>query len=107
MLRAIRAMLHGPLPEKWAAVADAPNFWSKAPFILLLAALLVFGCFPSLLTNKIEPSVSEKVIAGSAVKSSLGHESGRDAFHRVPFLSGEVTDAVERVPTESRGGKRY
>ena len=24
---------------------------------------------------------------------------GRDAFHRVPFFSGEVTDAVERVPT--------
>ena len=24
MLRAVRAMLHGPLPEKWAGVADAP-----------------------------------------------------------------------------------
>src|SRR5216684_1170167 len=33
MLRAIRAMLHGPLPEKWTMVADAPHFWRKAPFI--------------------------------------------------------------------------
>jgi excinuclease ABC subunit A len=32
---------------------------------------------------------------------------GRDAFHRVPFSSGGVTDAVERVPTgvaDSSGG---
>jgi Flp pilus assembly protein TadD len=27
-------------------------------------------------------------------------EHGRDAFHRVPFSSGEVTDAVEHVPTK-------
>ena len=62
MLRAVRAMLHGPLPDQWAAVADAPHLWRKAPFILLLACLLVFGCFPRLLTDKIQPSVSEKVV---------------------------------------------
>ena len=55
-------MLHGPLPEQWAKVADAPHLWRKAPFILLLAGLLVFGCFPRLLTDKIQPSVSEKVM---------------------------------------------
>jgi NADH-quinone oxidoreductase subunit M len=57
MLRAIRALLHGPLPEKWANVADAPHLWRKTPFLLLLAALLVFGFFPRLLTDKIRPSV--------------------------------------------------
>jgi NADH-quinone oxidoreductase subunit M len=62
MLRAIRALLHGPLPDQWAGVADAPHLWRKAPFILLLAALLIFGCFPRLLTDKIEPSVNEKVV---------------------------------------------
>ena len=25
---------------------------------------------------------------------------GKDAFHRVPFIPGEVRDAVERVPTK-------
>jgi NADH:ubiquinone oxidoreductase subunit 4 (subunit M) len=70
MLRAVRALLHGPLPEQWAAVADAPHLWRKAPFILLLASLLVFGCFPRLLTDKIQPSVSEKVIAAIAPKAS-------------------------------------
>ncbi len=104
MLRAIRAMLHGPLPDQWASVADAPHLWRKTPFILLLAGLLVFGCFPRLLTDKIQFSVSEKVIAAIALKPSL---AGRDAFHRVPLLSGEVTDAVKRGPTEPGGGGRY
>jgi len=71
MLRAVRAMLHGPLSERWANVADAPHLWRKAPFILLLASLLIFGCFPKLLTDKIEKSVSEKVISGFAPKATL------------------------------------
>jgi len=75
MLRAVRAILHGPLPEQWANVADAPHLWRKAPFVLLLASLIVFGCFPRLLTDKIQPSVSEKVIAGIAPKVSLSSAS--------------------------------
>ncbi len=63
MLRAVRAILHGPLPEKWDKVADAPHLWRKTPFILLLAGLLVFGFFPRLLTDKIAPSLSETVLA--------------------------------------------
>ena len=56
MLRAMRALLHGPLPEKWVQVTDAPHLWRKAPCALLLAGLLIFGCFPRLLTDKIRPS---------------------------------------------------
>jgi NADH:ubiquinone oxidoreductase subunit 4 (subunit M) len=63
MLRAIRAILYGPLPEKWAGVADAPHLWRKTPFLVLLAALLAFGFFPRLLTDKIVPSVREGVLA--------------------------------------------
>ena len=59
MLRAVRAILHGPLAERWASVVDAGSPWRKAPFALLLAALLVFGCFPRLLTDKIQPSVQQ------------------------------------------------
>src|SRR5262249_54008034 len=54
MLRAIRALLHGPVPEKWAGVVDASSFWRKAPFVLLLATLIVFGFVPRILTDKIE-----------------------------------------------------
>jgi NADH-quinone oxidoreductase subunit M len=69
MLRSVRAILHGPMPERWSGVADAGSFWRKAPFALLLAALLVFGCFPRLLTEKIQPSVQETLrpTSGQAV----------------------------------------
>jgi NADH-quinone oxidoreductase subunit M len=60
MLRAVRTALHGPMPEKWAGVADA-NLWRKLPYALLLASLLVFGFFPKLLTEKIKPEV-EKIV---------------------------------------------
>jgi NADH-quinone oxidoreductase subunit M len=61
MLRAVRAALHGPMPEKWATLSDA-NLWRKLPYAVLLASLLVFGFFPRLLTDKITP-VTEKIVS--------------------------------------------
>ena len=61
MTRAIRNILHGPLPEKWASLADASNLWRKLPYALLLASLLVFGFFPRLLTEKIKPD-AQKIV---------------------------------------------
>jgi NADH-quinone oxidoreductase subunit M len=61
MLRALRAMLHGPLPGKWENLTDADNAWRRAPFVILLAALLAFGFFPGLLTDKIQPSAARVV----------------------------------------------
>jgi NADH-quinone oxidoreductase subunit M len=68
MLRAIRSVLYGPLDEKWAAVTDASNPWRKTPFALLLASLLLFGCWPRLLTDKIEPC------AQVIVNMATGHD---------------------------------
>ena len=65
MLRAVRNMLHGPLPERWAGVVDAPHVWRKAPFVLLLGCLIVFGCFPRLLTGKIAPVADQIAQAAS------------------------------------------
>ena len=64
MMRAIRSMLHGPLPEKWQAVAESTWPLRKLPYLLLLVSLLVFGCFPRLLTEKIKPD-AEKIVAMS------------------------------------------
>jgi NADH-quinone oxidoreductase subunit M len=70
MLRAIRNVLHGEPSEKFADVQDA-GLWRKVPFALLLAALLLFGCFPGLLANKIRPSAENIVslAAGQPVKT--------------------------------------
>ena len=57
MLRAVRNLLHGPVAETCESVSDA-NAWRKLPFVLLLGALLVFGFFPKLLTEKIKPSAA-------------------------------------------------
>jgi NADH-quinone oxidoreductase subunit M len=57
MLRAARNLLHGPVTETCEAVADA-NAWRRVPFVLLLGALLLFGFFPKLLTEKIKPSAA-------------------------------------------------
>jgi NADH-quinone oxidoreductase subunit M len=54
MLRAIRRVWHGE--KDWPEISDA-GIWSKIPYALLLACLLVFGCYPSLLTDNIEASV--------------------------------------------------
>ncbi len=46
MLRAVRAMLHGPLPEKWAAAGRRAAPLAQSAVSCLLASLLVFGFFP-------------------------------------------------------------
>lgn len=59
MLRAVRAILHGPTPNLWSNVRDARGPWVRTPFVLLLGALLLFGCFPRLLTDKIVPAAQQ------------------------------------------------
>jgi NADH-quinone oxidoreductase subunit M len=71
MLRAIRAILHGPLSTKWESVQDATNPWRKTPFVLLLASLLVFGFCPRLLTDKITPSVEDIIKNSSSPEAAL------------------------------------
>ncbi len=65
MLRAVRSVLHGELSEKWNDVQDAV-LWRKTPFVLLLAALMVFGFWPRLLTDKIKPSAEAIVKMANA-----------------------------------------
>jgi NADH-quinone oxidoreductase subunit M len=61
MTRAIRNILHGPVPEKFSTLADA-GLWRKLPYALLLASLLLFGFLPKLLTEKINPD-AQKIVA--------------------------------------------
>jgi NADH-quinone oxidoreductase subunit M len=60
MIRAIRLMLHGPVPERWAGLKDA-SAWRRVPFVILLAALLLFGVFPRLLTDRVKPAAADVV----------------------------------------------
>jgi NADH-quinone oxidoreductase subunit M len=68
MLRAVRDVWHGGPTAQWAAARDA-SAWRRTPFVLLLAALLVIGVWPRLLTDKIEPGV--KTIVGADAQSAV------------------------------------
>jgi NADH-quinone oxidoreductase subunit M len=59
MTRAVRKVLHGSLPEKYANVGDATSIWRKLPYALLLASLFVFGIYPKFLTNQITPDAQK------------------------------------------------
>jgi NADH-quinone oxidoreductase subunit M len=72
MTRAVRNILHGPLPEKWNSLSDA-NLWRKLPYALLLASLLVFGFLPKLLTEKINPD-AQKIVAMATGNSVVASE---------------------------------
>jgi NADH-quinone oxidoreductase subunit M len=73
MLRAIRQILHGPATESMAAVHDAEGLWQKFPFALLLACLLVFGCFPRLLTDNIQSQAAVTLAPVASVPALPGH----------------------------------
>ena len=94
MLRALRTVLHGPLADKWARVADAPHLWRKLPFLLLLACLLVFGFGPRLLTDKIEPSVRQRVLAPYLT----GPRSAVRSLPASPLAASQVESLVLSQP---------
>jgi NADH-quinone oxidoreductase subunit M len=107
MLRAVRNILHGPLPEQWAAIADAANPWRKLPFVLLLASLILFGCFPRWLTDKIEPSA--KTIVSMATSQSSGMANQAPNAKTLLRLAGELNRpsrmALEREALASPCGE--
>ena len=63
MLRAVRAVMHGPAREDatYGANATDANLWRKLPYVILIVSLLVFGFFPKLLSEKIKP-VTEQIV---------------------------------------------
>jgi NADH-quinone oxidoreductase subunit M len=79
MTRAVRNVLHGPLPEKWNSLTDASNTWRKLPYVLLLASLLLFGFMPRLLTEKINPD-AQKIVNMAAVQSRAGVSLAQAGF---------------------------
>jgi NADH-quinone oxidoreductase subunit M len=93
MTRAIRTVLHGPLPEKWNSLPDAAHYWRKLPYALLLASLFVFGFWPRLLTDKINPA-AEKVVAGYTLQGAHPETVQVDPLNR----SSRRQEAPSEIP---------
>ncbi len=47
------------------------SLWHRLPFALLLGALLLFGCWPRLLTDRIQPVAREIVRQVNAPKATV------------------------------------
>jgi NADH-quinone oxidoreductase subunit M len=70
MLRAVRDILHGTLPDNLARISDAQGWWRKLPFVLLFITLLLFGVWPRALTEKIQPAAQLVVNMANAGRPS-------------------------------------
>lgn len=70
MLRAVRDILHGPLPVNMDRISDAVGWWRKLPFALLFLTLLFFGVWPRALTEKIRPAAQRIVALATAGRSA-------------------------------------
>ena len=70
-LRAVRHLLHGPTTELACEAQDALAL-RRVPFVLLLAALLLLGVFPRLLTDKIKPSAEATLKLGGGKPPTPG-----------------------------------
>ncbi|MEJ5236811.1 MAG: NADH-quinone oxidoreductase subunit M [Limisphaera sp.] len=57
MLRAVRAVVHGPVPAAGQLGQDIQGWSGRWPYALLLAGLLCFGWLPQILVGKVEPAV--------------------------------------------------
>jgi NADH-quinone oxidoreductase subunit M len=70
MFRAIRDIWHGP--KEWTAIGDPLTLARKMPYCLLLGGLILFGCFPRLLTDKIKTNVAPvvRMVGAEAVQLS-------------------------------------
>ena len=56
MLWTVMRVFHGPLMERWAGLTDATRWWEVVPMAAMVAAIVVVGIFPAVLTEMIEPS---------------------------------------------------
>jgi NADH-quinone oxidoreductase subunit M len=72
MLRAVRDILHGPLPVEFDRVADAQGWWRKLPFALLFVTLLFFGVWPRALTEKIRPAAQRILELSTSGRATPG-----------------------------------
>ena len=71
MLKTIRIGFQGPLNPRWNQLKDAQSPLEKLPFILLMAALIAVGCFPSLILNKLDSGtkpISEQIRLVASVR---------------------------------------
>ncbi len=96
MLRALRRALHGPLASNYEGVADASGIGAKAPYLILIVFLTLFGVFPRMLTDKISP----------AVESSLDLMKSTTSLTVAEKLNTDSADQTSEAPLAAESNSR-
>ncbi|MFQ5843772.1 MAG: NuoM family protein [Planctomycetota bacterium] len=65
LLRAARTSFFGETDARWEGLADAAGFRQQLPYVLLIAVLVFFGCFPDALADSIETGVRAFDVLGA------------------------------------------
>lgn len=107
MLRAVRAIVHGPVPAAGPAGGDVPGGSGRWPYALLLAGLLCLGWIPQLLVGKVEPAVARMRSAdrSGVLASGAAPEAGsvKGFSAETSFRLGAMPSGVARSPLAQGG----
>jgi NADH-quinone oxidoreductase subunit M len=100
MLRAIRRVFHGPLSARWAGVPDAVDAWRRLPFVLLLAVLMMLGCFPGWLAHRIEPAIQGLSLrpSGTVKVTPEPRSSPPETLAALPRRAAPTPDGTRTAP---------
>ncbi len=72
LLRTLREAFQGPMDPKWSELKDATTPMQRAPFLLLVGTLLVFGFYPLPLVDLISTGVEPIVAKLLSAEAGLG-----------------------------------
>ena len=61
LLRAVKNIFFGEMPERWAHLKDATRPINRVPFVILVAVLLFFGFYPQPMLDVVEQGVTPLV----------------------------------------------
>jgi len=72
LLRTVKAAFLGPPNPRWDGLHDAKSFIDRAPFLLLLGVLMLFGFYPAPMVDLIQTGVAPIVQALLAAEAGMG-----------------------------------
>ena len=63
MMKTIRIAFHNPLNARWNKLTDAKTWIDKLPFVILMAALIVIGCWPGIILKNISSGTKTIIVS--------------------------------------------
>ena len=105
LLRAVKNVWYGDMPERWSTLQDARTPIQMAPFLVLIGVLLFFGFYPQPMIDVIhqgaEPVLERVQAAGETAQASAGAPTPDGAARAAADgpRGGEVVRCSPRSPS--------